>query len=131
MDLYRVILPSGETFAQTLTGATSFPLTTANILADMYHGETVKVEVMTEISWALTEPIDVTQVDETYFLLARINGPGAFVMSEQFGEWMINGNRTDLGDDFMTFMSILDVYLESEPNYGVTLRQEPYKDEES
>jgi hypothetical protein len=85
--------------------------------------------------WALTEQVDVTQIDEGTYRVERVHGAGQpFTMSVGQGpggsHLFIDGEYKELGDDFIAYVSIIDEYHEQGGEMGKTIRQQPYQDEE-
>jgi CO dehydrogenase/acetyl-CoA synthase delta subunit len=88
---------------------------------------------MTEISWALTEVVDVTMIvsdpdDLNYsFLIERVRESGAFVLTFAEANVLVNGVYRDLGDDLMYFCSLSDELTmgPSTADLGATVRVNP------
>jgi hypothetical protein len=92
---------------------------------------------MTEISWALTEPTDVTAIRTGIVLVARVSEPGAFVLdfnTEDDGHdsrVFVNGTDYDLGEDLMAYCALADEVLGAPlAVFGQTVRSEPYDEGE-
>lgn len=88
-----------------------------------------------DISWALAEPIEVTQIDDHNY---RINGTGGRdaeiriqITEGRAGQTLmfLDGEYHDLGDDFIRYLSIIDEYHEHGGDIGTTIRQVPFRDE--
>ena len=83
--------------------------------------------------WAITEPIDVTQKDENTYRIARVNGPEHFRLSFDYDgdpnrTMLFNGKFIDVGDDFVSYLSITDEYHDQGGTIGQTIRQEPFEE---
>jgi hypothetical protein len=88
----------------------------------------------TNLRWVITEPILVTQMeDEDSYLIAKQNGPGSvlvtFIQADSPESGMyFNGERIDVGDDFIQYVSVLDAYHEMGGETGKTIAQKPFHD---
>ena len=74
--------------------------------------------------WALTEPVDVTAINNHPALFARVTTAGAFaVASTEDGELLINGKSETIGEaDLLALCERADVTLAGHPRIGVTIR---------
>jgi hypothetical protein len=88
-----------------------------------------------DYSWALTEQIDVTQIADDIYLIERINLPSALTLTvarnaEPGQSLLFNGRFVDVGDDFISYISIIDDYHEQgNGEIGKTVRQEPFEEQ--
>lgn len=85
--------------------------------------------------WPLAEEIDVTQIAENTYRVQRVHGSDHITISIGQGpdgsQLFIDGEYRELGDDFIAFISILDEYHEqNDGEMGVTIRQQPFQEEE-
>ena len=84
---------------------------------------------MTEYGWALKEVVDVTVITSDpanlnhSLLFTRVDGPGAFVLTFDDTNVLINGVYVDLGEDLMYFCSLSDdLMMYRVPASGTTFR---------
>jgi hypothetical protein len=78
------------------------------------------------IRWALTEPVDVTAINEHTVLFARTTRAGAFtVEASEDGDLLINGTPATIGfDDLAALCERADTVLAGQPQIGRTVRIE-------
>ena len=85
--------------------------------------------------WAITEETDVTQIAENKYRIQRVNGPEWFDLSfdtnaEVGRSVLINDKFYDLGEDTISYISIIDDYHEQGAGgIGITVRSEPFGEE--
>jgi hypothetical protein len=88
---------------------------------------------MDDIEWAITEPIDVTQIGtDTYRITRTTTKDQEFRIQFQTGpggQMLIDGHFRDLGDDFIAYISIIDEYCGQGGTPGTTIRQQPFVEE--
>jgi hypothetical protein len=98
------------------------------------HGNPGIEDEMPDFSWALEEPISVTQTTEgtpAVYRIDQIEGNKCFDLSfEPGGRMLFNGEFVDVGDDFIAYVSIVDEYHNQGGGVGKTIRQEPFDDGE-
>jgi hypothetical protein len=90
-----------------------------------------------DFDWALTEQIDVTQTAENTYRINRVTQDGELILTIKReappGRTLLfNGEFVDVGDDFISYLSILDDYHEQNGGeMGQTIRQQPFDDQNS
>lgn len=85
--------------------------------------------------WAIEERIYVTQTSSNpdIYKINRKDGIGEFNISFSEGDddnrrLLINGEDIDLGDDFISFISILDEFHEDDVPLNTAVLQQPWEE---
>jgi len=90
---------------------------------------------MNSFEWAITEPVNVTQIDDNVYRIEQISPPGAELLLSFHRDAVpgrtihINGEYVDLGDDTIAYISLIDEYHEqSRGGIGITIMSKPYSE---
>jgi len=86
--------------------------------------------------WALEEPVMITQIHEgddvSLYCVVRDGNKDDFIHlafeKGKSGQLLFNGNFIDVGDDFISYVSMIDQYHEDGGEPGKTLRLEPFEE---